>query len=41
MRRTPPAEPPPGHAIHRSYIRVLIVWIVTLAALYAFQEAFL
>jgi hypothetical protein len=40
MRPTPP-EPPPGHAIRRSYIRVLIVWLITLAALYAFQESFL
>jgi hypothetical protein len=26
--------------IHRSYARVLIVWAVTLVALYAFQEFF-
>jgi hypothetical protein len=26
--------------IRRSYIRVLVVWVVTLAALYIFQELF-
>ena len=26
--------------IRRSYIRVIVVWAVTLAALYAFQEYF-
>ncbi len=26
--------------IRRSYIRVIVVWVVTLAALYAFQEYF-
>ena len=24
----------------RAYVRVLVVWVVTLAALYAFQQAF-
>ena len=27
-------------AIGRSYVRVLILWVVVLAALYAFQEYF-
>jgi hypothetical protein len=26
--------------IKRSYVRVLVVWVITLAALYAFQEYF-
>ena len=28
------------HDMRRSYARVLIVWVVTLLALYAFQEYF-
>ena len=28
------------HRIRRSYVRVLVVWVVVLAALYAFQEFF-
>jgi len=33
---------PPGASgdMRRSYIRVLIVWLLTLAALYAFQQYF-
>ena len=33
---------PPGASsdMRRSYIRVLIVWILTLAALYAFPQLF-
>ena len=27
-------------AMTRAYVRVLIVWVVTLAALYVFQRAF-
>ena len=27
-------------AMRTSYVRVLVVWVVTLAALYAFQEYF-
>ena len=26
--------------MRRSYIRVIVVWVITLAALYAFQEIF-
>jgi hypothetical protein len=26
--------------IKRSYVRVLVIWVITLAALYAFQEYF-
>jgi hypothetical protein len=33
-------EAPAGNRIRRSYIRVIVVWVVTLAALYAFQEYF-
>ena len=33
-------QPPDEHRIKRSYIRVLVVWAITLAALYAFQELF-
>jgi hypothetical protein len=29
-----------GNRITRSYIRVIVIWVVTLAALYAFQEYF-
>jgi len=32
-------SPVPG--VGRSYVRVLILWVVVLAALYAFQEYFL
>lgn len=31
-----PAETP----IRRSYIRVIVIWVITLIALYAFQEYF-
>jgi hypothetical protein len=31
-----PAENP----IRRSYIRVIVIWVITLIALYAFQEYF-
>ena len=31
---------PPDGGMRRSYIRVIVVWILTLAALYAFQEFF-
>lgn len=27
-------------AIRRSYVRVIVVWVVTLASLYAFQQYF-
>jgi hypothetical protein len=33
-------EAPAGNRIRLSYIRVIVVWLVTLAALYAFQEYF-
>jgi hypothetical protein len=33
-------QPPGEHRITRSYIRVLVVWAITLAALYAFPEVF-
>jgi hypothetical protein len=33
-------QPPADNRIRRSYIRVILVWVVTLAALYAFQEYF-
>lgn len=33
-------KPPGGNRIRSSYIRVIVVWLVTLAALYAFQEYF-
>ena len=48
MRRRPRArrrcgvrrgDSPPDR-MTRSYIRVLVVWVITLAALYAFQEYF-
>jgi hypothetical protein len=29
-----------GTNMRRSYVRVLVVWVVTLLALYAFQEYF-
>jgi hypothetical protein len=31
---------PPGLEMHRSYVRVAIVWVLTLAALFALQEYF-
>ena len=31
---------PPDDRMRRSYIRVIVVWVITLAALYAFQEYF-
>ena len=34
------AEPPTGEAMRRSYLRVLLAWLATLAALYAFQQYF-
>ena len=37
----PNQEPQAESRIHRSYLRVVVVWIATLAALYAFQEYFL
>jgi hypothetical protein len=33
-------QPPDENRIKRSYVRVLVVWAITLAALYAFQEFF-
>lgn len=39
-----PATPDPradSPSIRRSYVRVLVVWVATLLALYAFQEFFL
>lgn len=37
-----PLDPRVGSsAIRRSYVRVLVVWVATLLALYAFQEYFL
>lgn len=39
-----PASPEPDpHAdgdIRKSYIRVIVVWVIVLASLYAFQEYF-
>ena len=35
-RQTSPA----ATAVGRSYVRVLILWVIVLAALYAFQEFF-
>ena len=32
--------PPDTPDMRRSYIRVLVVWVITLLALYAFQEYF-
>jgi hypothetical protein len=37
---TPVTRPAPGSDPRRSYVRVIIVWIAVLAALYAFQEYF-
>ena len=31
---------PPDDRMRRSYLRVIVVWVLTLAALYAFQEYF-
>ena len=31
---------PAGKGMRRNYIRVIVVWVITLAALYAFQEYF-
>jgi hypothetical protein len=36
----PPPQPSADTRIGRSYIRVIVVWVITLAALYAFQEYF-
>ena len=38
----PPQDPPDplSSGMQRSYIKVLIVWAVTLAGLYAFQQYF-
>jgi hypothetical protein len=33
-------EPPADTRMTRSYVRVIVVWLITLAALYAFQEYF-
>jgi hypothetical protein len=33
-------SPPPSTEMRRSYVRVLVVWALTLAALYAFQQYF-
>jgi hypothetical protein len=33
-------RPPDDDRMRRSYIRVIVVWIITLAALYGFQELF-
>ena len=32
--------PTADNRMRRSYIRVLVIWVLTLAALYAFQEYF-
>lgn len=37
---TSEAPPPASSEMRRSYVRVLIVWALTLAALYAFQQYF-
>ncbi len=39
MATTDPA-PTADDRMRRSYIRVIVVWVITLAALYAFQEYF-
>jgi hypothetical protein len=36
----PDPEPLADSPIRRSYIRVIVVWVATLLALYAFQEYF-
>ena len=33
-----PAEA--GHSVRRSYVRVLVIWVIVLAALFAFQQYF-
>jgi len=33
-------QPPDDERMRRSYIRVIVIWAVTLVALYAFQEIF-
>ena len=40
MRVSPRQKPAPVTDIRRSYLRVLIVWVVVLVSLYAFQEYF-
>jgi len=35
-----PLAPPADNRMRSSYIRVLVIWVLTLAALYAFQEYF-
>jgi hypothetical protein len=35
-----PAQRTADTRIRRSYIRVIVIWVITLAALYAFQEYF-
>jgi hypothetical protein len=40
MRSMPTTGTRDETAMRRSYARVLIVWVVTLLALYAFQEYF-
>ena len=37
----PDLMPPAGNRMKSSYIRVIVVWVITLAALYAFQEVLL
>ena len=37
---TPPPDPSADTPIGRSYLSVIVVWLITLAALYAFQEYF-
>jgi hypothetical protein len=32
--------PTPQHNARRDYVRVIVVWVVVLVALYAFQEYF-
>jgi hypothetical protein len=34
------SDPPVESHVTRSYVRVLIVWVLTLLALYVFQGAF-
>ncbi len=35
-----PQSPTESGDMRRSYVRVLVVWAITLAALYAFQQYF-
>jgi len=35
-----PEHAGPVTGVRRGYVRVLIIWVVVLAALYAFQELF-